>query len=600
MSEAIGYIQGTDIKRVSVDPVTLQVLGGAFKMIAQEMGIVLYRMSYSSIIRESEDLGAGICDAKGRQICESENSPMHAGSVGGYIQGILQKLEGNIHDGDVIIHNHPYYGASHTPDVQINIPIFYEGALIGYSAINAHLVDVGNAGAGVAIDARDIYAEARIYNALKLYERGKLNEQLWDMILDNVRTPSMNANDINALIAAAEHGKKRFLELIEKFGLETVFSASEEWMDYSERMLRREIAKVPDGVYHAESYLDDDGVNLGKPLRVSTTITIHGDSLTVDLTGSSDEVMTAFNVPFEGSTRPSINTAIHDLFLDDALHSEYIPQNEGLERPVHIIAPKGSIFNPNFPRASSARFNQVNRMADCIVRALAPVMPERVSAGSSANIHYIVYSGFNEEVGEYWVYGEVTEGSYGGRYGKDGIDTIDCLIANTRNVPIEETEWHLPLRVERYEIAPVEAAKGKWRGGIGVVRQTRFLENGIVGCEGDRHFNSPPGLFGGGDGQPASLVKNPGTDQEEAMPSKVSADYFKAGDVVQVISPSSGGYGNPLERDPQLVLHDVLDDFCYLENAEADYGVVIDPVTKLVDVEATARVRAARIQEFAS
>lgn len=597
MSEAvqtIRYIKGTDIERVPVDPVTLQVLGGAFKMIAQEMGIVLYRMSYSSIIRESEDLGAGICDTACRQICESENSPMHAGSVGGYIRGILHRLEGNIHDGDVIIHNHPYYGASHTPDVQISIPIFYQGKHIGYSAINAHLVDVGNAGAGVAIDARDIYAEARIYNALKLYEKGKLNEQLWQMILDNVRTPSMNANDINALIAAAEHGKKRFLELVEKYGLPTVLSASEEWMDYSERMLRREIAKIPDGVYHAEGYLDDDGVNLGEKLKVSTTITVEGDSLIVDLSGSAPEVMTAFNVPFDGSTRPAINTVIHDLFLDDALHSEYIPQNEGLERPVTIIAPKGCIFNPNFPRASSARFNQVNRMADCIVKALAPVMPERVSAGNSANIHYIVYSGFNKEAGEYWVYGEVTEGSYGGRYGKDGIDTIDCLIANTRNVPIEETEWHLPLRVERYELQPVKAAPGKWRGGIGVIRETRFLEDGIVGCEGDRHFDSPHGLFGGKDGRPASLIKNPGSDKEMKMPSKVSADYFQAGDVIQVSSPCSGGYGNPLERDPELVLSDILDGFGRLEDAEADYGVVIDAETMTVNAEATEALRKSR------
>ncbi|SDB28729.1 hydantoinase B/oxoprolinase family protein [Eubacterium oxidoreducens] len=590
------YILGTNIERVEVDPVTLQVLGGAFRTISEEMGLVLYRMSYSSIIRESEDLGAGIVDRRARQIAESENSPMHAGTVGACIKGILSRWEEkDIHEGDIFIHNHPYHGASHSPDVEIIIPIFYKEELIAYSAINAHVSDVGAPSAGIAIKAQDVTAEARQFYALKLYENGERNEQLWRCILDNCRTPSMNANDYDALIAAAEHGRVRFLELIDKYGLEIVFSAEEEWFDYTERVLRAEISKAKDGVYYSESYLDDDGINLGVPLKIATTVTIKGDEITVDLTGSADEVYSACNVPFEGSTVPAINTIIHSLFLDADKFGEYVPQNEGLERPLHIIAPKGCLFNPNYPRACYARFNQVNRLADTIMNALADAMPMNVAAGCSADLHYFVYNGFDKKAKEYWLYAEVTEGSYGGRYGKDGMDTVDCLVANTRNMPIEESEWHYPLRIERYGLRPQPAAPGKWRGGIGVIRETTYLSDGFCGCEGDGHLNNPKGIFGGNTGKASTLVKNPGKDNEEILPSKFESIIMKAGDSIEVQSPNSGGYGNPLEREPDMVLSDILDGFATREQAENDYCVVIDYDNMTVDYEATMELRASKM-----
>lgn len=586
-------IEGLNIPRVEVDPVTMQVLGGSFKMIAQEMGMVLYRMSYSSIIRESEDIGCGIVDITGRQLCESESTPMHVGSIGGNVKGILTRwnLE-DIHEGDIFIHNHPYYGTSHSPDLHICLPIFYKGKLISFSCVQAHLLDNGSHTPGMDVFARDIYAETRIFYALKIYEEGKRNDQLWRMILDNVRTPSMNENDLLAMIASAQHGIKRFTELLDKYGVELVYSAIEEWMDYSERMLRSAIEKVPDGEYYAEGYLDDDGVNLDKPLKVCTTVTIEGDEITIDLTGSADEVYTAFNASFEGTTMTSISYIMHALFLDDDVYKQYIPQNDGMRRPVKVIAPKGCIFNPNFPRATFSRFNQANLLADCVMRALSGVMPERVSAGTSAHIHFVSYNGFDPKKGEYWVYLEVDEGSYGGRYGKDAIDSCDALVANTRNVPIEEIEWHYPLRIERYELNPELVAPGKWRGGLGIIRETRFLEGGTVTCEGDRHHEAPKGLFGGADGHSGSLTKNPRTEGAVSLPSKLSDEEFGVGDVLQIRTPCGGGYGNPFERDPQLVLSDVFDDFTTVEDAEKSYGVVIDPVEMTIDFAATEELRA--------
>lgn len=590
------FIYGTDIPRIPVDPVTLQVLGGEFKSVAKEMGMILYRMSYSSIIRESEDLGAGICDIMCRQICESENSPMHAGSVGGYISGIKERLGDDINDGDIIIHNDPHHGASHAPDVQIVIPIFYKGRHIGYSAINAHLVDIGNSGSGVSTTARDAVAEATLMNALKLYENGVRNEQLWRMILDNTRAPSMNANDIDALIAAALHGKKRFLELVDKYGLELVFSAEEEWFEYTERMLREQIAAAPDGEYYAEEYLDDDGINLDQRLKVAVKITIKGDQMTVDLSDSSGQVNSAVNCPFSGSTKPAINTVIHSVFLDADKFGDFIPQNEGLERPITYVVPKGNLFNPAYPAATAARFNATNRLADTMLQALAQAVPDKVCAGCSANLHYIVYSGFVPEKGEFWVYGEVNEGSYGGRPGRDGMDTIDCLVANTRNMPVEESEWHYPIRVERYQMREdVPAAPGKWRGGIGIIRETSFIKEGYIGCEGDGHYHHPQGLFGGYDGVPARFTKNPGKPGEKPMISKPVSEYMAPGDSIQVESPCGGGYGNPLERDPDKVLSDILDGYAWMEQAERDYGVVINKDTMTVDYPATEALRASRM-----
>ena len=273
----------------------------------------------------------------------------------------------------------------------------------------------------------------------------------------------------------------------------------------------------------------------------------------------------------------------------------FVPQNEGMLKPVNVIAPKGSIFNPSFPRACFARFCQVQRAVDLVLRALAPVVPDKVTAGNSAHLHFISYSGFSEEEQEYWVYLEVDEGSYGGRPARDGLDSVDCLIANTRNNPIEELEWRFPMRTERYELRDDPCAAGKWRGGIGMVRVNRFLVDTIVTCEGERHDTDPPwGIFGGHDGINASMVKNAGQPDEEPWPSKVTASRLAAGDTLTITVPSSGGYGDPLERDPEHVRSDVLDGFTTIELADRDYGVVIDPETMRLDAEATTRLREER------
>ena len=574
-----------------LDPVTLRVVGGAFNAIAKEMAHVLYRMSYSSIIRESEDLGCGIFDMEGNELCESESTPMHIGSLPWYIRGMHKRLLGNIHEGDVIIHNHPYYGASHTPDLAVITPIFQDGVMLGYAACTAHLLDVGGAAPGINVDVVDVFAEAKLFNAVKLYDRGRRNDEIWQVILDNVRTPDMNASDIEAMMASVELGRERFVALVNKYGADTVMGAANHWMDYSERMLRSEIEKVPDGEYHADGWLDDDGKNRDVPLKVNVTVTVAGSDITIDLTGSAAEVETGFNVPFEGSLVVACNYIIRTLLLDEVTFEEFIPQNEGIFRPIKVVAPKGTIFNPNFPRACFSRFAQIQRVVDCVIQALAPVIPEKATGGNSASLYFISYSGFVPERQQYWVYLEVDEGSYGGRFGKDGLDSVDNLVANTRNNPVEELDMHYPIRNERYELRPDPPAAGQWRGGIGIVRENRFLSPGYISCEADRHYEAPVGVFDGAAGLTGSLVVNPGTAREENWPSKVTGQKMAADDLIRITAPSGGGYGDPIKRDPQAVLDDWLDDYITAAMARDVYRVAIDEAGETVDGDETRRLR---------
>ena len=575
-------------------PIMQRVIGGAFTAIAQEMAGVLYRMSYSSIIRESEDLGAGIFDRDGLMLAESESTPMFMGAMPRIVQNVIKLLDGDIHEGDIIFHNDPYHGATHSPDCAIVMPIYHRDELVGFAGASAHLLDIGGSHPGLNIDAVDIYAEGNIYRAVKLAEKGVRQEGLWRHILENMRTPTPNEGDVQAMIAACELAKRRYLDLVERYGLGAVEDAGRHWMDYSEQMLRREIAKIPDGEYEtAVGYLDDDGVNRGRKLPVKVKVIVAGDEITYDLTGSSDEVPTGYNVPFEGTTCSAMSFITRMIFLDTVTHPVYVPQNEGMTRPINVIAPAGSIFNPNFPRSCFARFCQVQRAVDLVLRALAPVVPEKVTAGNSAHLHFISYSGFDTGQGEYWVYLEVDEGSYGGRPTRDGLDAVDCLIANTRNNPIEELEWRFPIRTERYELRDESCAAGKWRGGIGMVRVNRMLVDTIVTCEGERHESDEPwGLFGGMAGLNASVVRNRGAADEEAWPSKFTGFRLAAGDSIEITVPNSGGYGDPLTRDPALVLADVLDGFTTVARARDDYGVVIDPGAMRLDDDATHRLRA--------
>jgi N-methylhydantoinase B len=549
-----------------IDPVTTAVVGGALDAIAVEMGHKLARMSYSSIIRESEDFGCAILDAEARQLCESSQStPLQSGPIPGYVRGINRRfaeLGEEWRPGDVVVHNDAYYGASHGPDVAFVLPIFHEGELVAFSATTAHHLDLGALTPGTCgiVDATDVYAEGLQLNAIKIEEEGRRSEWIWRLLRDNVRAAQLVVGDMEAQVAACRIGAARFLELLERYGPSTVRAASDDLMDYSERMLRSEIDRLPDGTYQAVGRLDgflDHPDPCYRDLVVRVAVTVDGSDILVDLAGTSPQLDLPINMPFEGTVDIAVYLTIRSILLDSELHDP-VPTNSGLFRPIRIVAPEGCLANPRFPAPVIARFCSGNAVADTVMRALAQVVPERVSAGIG-HLKVTAFSGLRD--GGHWVYMDIMEGSYGGRFGKDGMDAVDTLYANTRNNPIEDIESHYPLRLTRYELAEGTGGAGRWRGGLGSIREFEFTEAGGFSIEGDGCKHAPPGLFDGRDGTPGAVVLDPGTDAEVELPSKLPYRKAAAGERLRLVGPSGGGYGDPRRRDPEAIRADMLDGY---------------------------------------
>src|SRR5580700_8344519 len=581
-----------------VDPITGAVIQGALESIAIEMGHKLMRMSYSSIIRESEDFGAALTDAQGRQLCECKMStPLQSGPIPGYIRGIRKRFEqrgDEFRPGDVIMHNDPYGGASHGPDVAFCVPVFDDGELIGFSVTTAHHLDIGahTPGSCGIVDAVDTYAEGLQFKAIKVVEQGRRNEAVWQIMRDNIRIPDLVVGDMNAQIAAAQIGAQRYLDLVRYHGRDTVNGAYEDLMDYSERLMRTAIRDIPDGVYAAETFIDgylDDPDPARRDLRFAVSITVRGDELMVDLTGTSPQVSDRpINLPFEGTVDCAVWLTLRSILLDSVVYGN-IPQNSGLTRPITIVAPKGTLANPIFPAPVIARFCPGNALADTVMRALAQAVPHQVSAGIG-NLRVIAFSGAAND--QPWVHMEILEGSYGGRFGLDGMDAVDTLYANTRNNPIEDIESHLPLRVNRYELRENMVVPGEWRGGIGSVRVFTYLADGGFSVEGDGQKHRPWGFDGGTDGHPGALIMETDTGTRQKLASKVPYQKVERGYRLIAYGPSGGGYGDPFHRDPAAVLDDVLDGLFSPVIAREQYATAI--VDGAVDAVSTKRLRSAR------
>jgi N-methylhydantoinase B len=589
----------------SVDSITASVVQGALENIAVEMGYKLMRMSYSSIIRESEDFGAALVDAGGRGLAESaQSTPLQSGPIPGYIRGIVKTLAARgdvVRAGDVIMHNDAYAGASHGPDVCFAVPVFHDGLLAAFAATTAHHLDIGALSPGSCgiVDAIDAYAEGLQFKAIKVYDRNVRNDAVWQLLRDNLRVSDLVVGDMEAQIAAARIGADRLAALIERYGYDRFTAACAAVMDYSERLMRQAIAALPDGEYRAETRLDgfaDSHDPEKRHLPVVATVRISGDEIEVDLSGTAAQLPDRpINMPFEGTVDVAVWLTVRSVLLDTAVWG-HIPVNDGLLRPIKITAPLGSLANPIFPAPTIARFCSGNQVADTVMKALAQAVPGQVSAGIG-NLKVIAFSGMRG--GGHWVHMEIFEGSYGGRSGMDGMDAVDTLYANTRNNPIEDIETHLPLRVSRYELREDACGAGRWRGGLGSVREFEYLADGGASVEADGHEFQPWAFADGRAGQPAALRLIHRNGDVEALPSKVPHMRILAGERFVCLGPSGGGYGNPLARDISRVGDDVAEGVLSPEAARHDYGVVLDEFGA-VDEAATARLRAAMAAGFAA
>lgn len=581
--------------KTRVDPFLAAVIHGALENIAIEMGHKLMRMSYSSIIRESEDFGAALTDATGRQLCEcTMSTPLQSGPIPGYIEGILRELTkrgDTVNPGDVFMHNDAYGGASHGPDVGFAVPIFHQETLAGFSVTTAHHLDIGALSPGSCgiVDAVDAYAEGLQFKAVRVYEAGRKVEPVWQILRSNIRIADLVVGDMEAQVAAARIGADRYAQLLDKYGLETVTGAYEDLLDYSEKLMRDAISAVPDGVYNARTYIDgylDSADPALKELPIEATLTIKGSDIHVDLTGTAPQTTNKpINMPFVGTVDCAVWLTLRSILLDSDVYGN-IPQNSGLTRPITIFAPKGCLANPIYPAPVIARFCPGNALADTVMKAIAPAVPKQVSAGIG-NLRVMAFSGVSK--GNPWVHMEIMEGAYGGRFGKDGMDAVDTLYANTRNNPVEDIESHLPLRVLNYELRENVAGPGQWRGGIGSIRSFELLEDGAVSVEGDGQRFNPWGFLGGSDGSPAKVELSHLDGSVENLPSKIPYRHLARGDRITAYGPCGGGYGDPLLRAPEDVLDDVLDGLLDADMARTAYGVIINGAR--LDLAATQVLR---------
>ncbi len=569
-----------------VDPITLAVVWGGLQAVAQEMGIVLKRTAYSEAVREGEDFSTAVFDASGRLIAQGDYSPGHLGAMPFAVKRIAQEFPAEtLSPGDVILQNDPQIGSGHLPDFFLFYPVFYKNSLAGWTANTAHQADVGGAGLGSQVieSISDLFQEGIRFLPMKFYEKGQPVEAVTRIIAGNVRLPDKVLGDLKAQLNSCRVGATRFQALLDLYGTDTVFACTEEIMRRSEEAIRAAIREIPDGTYHFVDHLDDSGRNT-EPIRVEVTLTIAGDEVIVDLAGSSSQRECGMNSYYN-------YTYSYVLACVRAMTEPSIPQNEGCTRPLRLVVPEGCFFNPRPPAACAARHITCNRIFEATLGAFAQAIPDKAFSGTG-HVATPIVGGTNPQNGKKYFMYDMVMRSVGARATADGIEAV-AAPWNATNIPIEVHEIGSPVLVERFEFVTDSAGPGKHRGGLAVRKDVRILGEDIkLFNAAERQKFSCYGLQGGKPGQPGVSILNPGPDQE-VLHSK-GIYRLKYGDVLRTQVASSGGYGDPLERDPERVLADVIKECVSIEGARRDYSVVVDPDTLTIDVGATEKLRAER------
>jgi N-methylhydantoinase B len=524
----------------AIDPITLEVLRNALESIADEMGAVLKRTSFSPNIKERMDASCAIFDARAQLVAQAEHVPVHLGSMLRSVEATVAAV-GAVEDGDVVIVNDPFTNGSHLPDITVVAPVFVPtdqgGRHIGYVATRAHHADVGGMEPGsMPGNSREIYQEGLVIPAVRLYRRGELQDDVMRMILANVRTPEERRGDLNAQLASLRVGEQRIRELAGRYGIELVTTGFDAILDYAERRMRRRLAEFPPGTYRGEDFLDDDG-NSDEPVRVSLAITVSPERLVLDFAGSSPQRPGNIN-----AVAPMTYSA--SFFAIKLLTDPEIPVNAGTFRNVELRIPEGSFLAARPPAATCAGNTETTqRVADTVLKVCAQFAPDRVPAASQGTMNTIAVGGNDPRDGRPYSYIETIGGGQGGRPMGPGDDGIQCNMTNTMNTPVEALEITYPLRVERYELREGSAGNGKHRGGNGLVRAIRSLgHTARVSLQCERRRFAPYGLQGGADGKPGRnyVRQKDGAIRDE--PGKASLS-LGPDEIIVVETPGGGGWG---------------------------------------------------------
>ncbi|GAA0348348.1 hydantoinase B/oxoprolinase family protein [Oceanobacillus oncorhynchi subsp. oncorhynchi] len=539
----------------TIDPIMIEVLSNALLSVAEEMGVTLVKTSYSTNIKERKDSSTAIFNEKGETIAQAAAIPIHLGSMLGICKEILKKFDlEDIHPGDMFIANDPYNGGgTHLPDITIAEPVFSNGKIIAFVANIAHHSDVGGMVAGSSSgNCTSIFQEGIRIPPVKLIERGELSQSIIDMILLNCRTPKERLGDIKAQIASNKLGSKRVNELVTRYGLDEYQSSLDELLLYTERKVKEGIKKIPNGTYEFIDYLDDDGINLNTKIPIKVRIIVDNEFIHLDFTGTSKQVTGGINVVYT-ALLATIYYALK-VVIDPT-----IPSNSGYYGAIKVTAPEGTIVNAVSPAPVGGRTDACQRIVDVIFGALSEAVPEKVVAGCNSAVTTVLFSGYDNERDKYFVYPESIGGGLGARYNKDGLDGVHVHVTNSSNLPIESMEMEYPLLLDKFELRNDSGGAGKFRGGLGIRRDYKVLNDVEFATHGDRQVIPPWGLFGGREGQCGEFVINPDTKNEKKLETgKVSDVSLKSGDILSVRTPGSGGYGNPEERDKELQAEDAL------------------------------------------
>jgi N-methylhydantoinase B len=561
--------------KTELDPFTVEIVKDSLVAIGDEMFVALQRTSKSTIIYEVLDFASGLIDARGNLITQGKGVTGFLGTLTFAVRSTLDKFgPEQLLPGDVVITNDPYSGGgTHLSDVSLVVPIHYNGELVAFSASKAHWTEVGGKDPGSwTTDATEVFQEGLQFPCVKLYEQGRPVQGLIDLIAANVRLPDMTLGDMYAQAASLRLGERRFQELCDKYGLDVVMGSIEALMDYGERMTLLELEKIPAGVYEAEDMIDDDGIGNG-PFAVRVKVTVSPTSFVCDFTGTHPQVPGPVNCTVTG-----LHSGVRTMLK--AITGPQIPVNEGCFRPLEVICPPGTIFSAERPAPVSTYWETMNYVTDLIWKALAPVVPDRLTAGHFLSVCGVVVAGLHPDTGELFLLVEPQAGGWGAGVGKDGESGLMCVgDGETYLIPIEVAEARYGIIVDQFALDPTDAGAGRHRGGRGCIRDYRAAVDGVtITATFGRHKYVPWGIAEGRDGS-RNAVHILYEDGREVVVGKTARTQLKKGEVARLVTGTGGGWGDPRERPVEDVAEDVRDGYVTVEQAERDYGVVLDPET---------------------
>jgi len=568
-----------------VDPITVEILRNAFSAIADEMNANLVRSAFSPVIYEMKDCSVAVFNERTELLGQSPGLPIFLGALDEALKATIDHVGlGGFEPGDVYILNDSYITGSHLNDVVVQSPVFFEGELVGFTSSKAHWRDVGGKNAGLITDSTEIYQEGFRLGPTRLMVAGAMQSDILDILARNTRTPLALVGDLNAQIACARTGERRLAAVMGRFGAETVRQATGQIFEQTERLERKFVASLPDGEYVAEGFLDDDGVSQ-EPVLVKVRVCVDGDHMLIDLTGSSPQTPGCVNCGLP-QTLSAARLAFKFLILP------HVQPNGGSFRTLEVIAPRGSIFAAQEPAACVYYFPHLGLMIDLVLRALAPVMPERVISGQTADPMNVFLVGRHPGDGHLFMTGEATAIGWGAGLNQDGENAvINYGGGDLKNLPIEVLESKYPIRMARHTLNVDSGGPGRWRGGLGIVKEYVPLAEGMTLTLWFERAGLPAwGLFGGRSGTPPVVILDPATRDERRL-WKVNHLAVRPGMQVSAQTGGGGGYGPPWEREVEAVLDDVRDGYVSRQSAEQGYGLRFAGDGLAVDEAATRLAR---------